>query len=213
MIIRMVANNANGCLMIISGWNNIPTDTKNNTAKASRRGKVSLAARWLNLEPLSTIPAKNAPKAKEAPKSCTAAKAIPKAMASTERVNSSSEPVLALLAKIQGITREPISNIIAINATTKPTVIATSSRIWLIFVFSDNVELMTAGNSTNTNTMAKSSTTNQPMAILPRLLSVNWRSSSARDSTTVLAVERQRPKTIPVSNDQPIKAANPIPNK
>ena len=46
----------------------MPTDTKNRTEKASRSGKDSSAARWLSADSLSTIPAKNAPSAKETPK-------------------------------------------------------------------------------------------------------------------------------------------------
>ena len=49
----------------IDGLNNMPTETKNSTAKASRSGSVSLAARWLSSDSLRIMPAKNAPSANE----------------------------------------------------------------------------------------------------------------------------------------------------
>ena len=54
------------------GSNSIPTETKNSTAKASRSGKVSSAARWLSSDPPIIMPAKKAPKAKDTPNSCAA---------------------------------------------------------------------------------------------------------------------------------------------
>ncbi|MNT29892.1 hypothetical protein D3C72_1656580 [compost metagenome] len=51
------------------------------------------------------------------------------------------------------------------------------------------------------------------MAICPRWLSISWRSSSARSSTTVLAVERQRPNTRPEIKSQPSSFDSPIPNR
>ncbi|MNE61131.1 hypothetical protein D3C80_1563210 [compost metagenome] len=71
-IIASVASTARGSLIRIIGSNSMPTETKNSTAKASRSGKVSWAARWLSSDSLSTIPAKNAPRAKETSNSFTA---------------------------------------------------------------------------------------------------------------------------------------------
>ena len=77
----------------IAGSNSMPTETKNSTAKASRSGSDSSAACWLSSDSLSTIPAKNAPSAKETPNSSAAPKATPSAIARTASLNSSREPV------------------------------------------------------------------------------------------------------------------------
>ena len=50
-----------------SGSKSMPTDTKKSTAKASRSGSDSSAARWLNSDSRSTMPAKKAPSAKDTP--------------------------------------------------------------------------------------------------------------------------------------------------
>ena len=50
----------------------MPTETKNSTAKASRSGSDCSAARWLNSDSRSTMPAKNAPSAKDTPNSAAA---------------------------------------------------------------------------------------------------------------------------------------------
>ena len=52
-----------------AGSNSMPTETKNSTENASRNGSDSCAARWLRSDSRSTMPAKNAPSAKETPKS------------------------------------------------------------------------------------------------------------------------------------------------
>ena len=43
----------------------MPTDTKKSTENASRSGKDSSAARWLNSDSRMTMPAKKAPSANE----------------------------------------------------------------------------------------------------------------------------------------------------
>jgi hypothetical protein len=45
------------------GSKSIPTETKNSTENASRSGRDSSAARWLNSELWSMTPAMNAPSA------------------------------------------------------------------------------------------------------------------------------------------------------
>ena len=50
----------------------MPTETKNSTAKASRSGSVSLAARWLSSDSLRIMPAKKAPSANETSNSSAA---------------------------------------------------------------------------------------------------------------------------------------------
>ena len=51
------------------GSNSMPTDTKKSTAKASRSGSDSSAARCENSDSRITMPAKKAPSAKETPNS------------------------------------------------------------------------------------------------------------------------------------------------
>ncbi len=46
-MIAMVAITATGCSTNTAGSSNMPTETKNSTANASRSGMASSAARWL----------------------------------------------------------------------------------------------------------------------------------------------------------------------
>ena len=73
----------------------MPTETKNSTAKASRSGSVSSAARWLSSDSLRIMPAKKAPSASDTPNSFAAPKATPSAIASTASRNNSRDPVWA----------------------------------------------------------------------------------------------------------------------
>src|SRR5215470_17840703 len=91
-MISTVASTASGSRIKIIGSTNMPTETKNSTAKASRNGIVSEAARWLNSDSLKIMPAKNAPSANETSNSIAAPKATPSAMASTDRRNSLTRP-------------------------------------------------------------------------------------------------------------------------
>src|SRR5688572_15607763 len=59
----------------MAGSSSIPTDTKNNTANASRMGRASAAARTLNSVRPTTSPARNAPSAIETPNTSAAATA------------------------------------------------------------------------------------------------------------------------------------------
>ena len=66
----MIANTpstANGWRSRIIGSNNMPIETKNSTANASRSGSESVAAWWLSFDSFSTMPAKNAPSANDTP--------------------------------------------------------------------------------------------------------------------------------------------------
>ena len=94
-MIITVATSGQGWVMTTLGLNNIPTDTKNKTANASRKGSVSSAARWLSCDSLKIMPAKNAPRANETPNRAAAPKATTMAMASTASRNNSRDPVLA----------------------------------------------------------------------------------------------------------------------
>ena len=94
-MMKMVANSAAGASTMILGSNSMPTETKNSTAKASRKGSDSVAACWLSRNSLKIMPAKKAPSASETPNSSEARKAKPSAIDSTARRNSSRLPVWA----------------------------------------------------------------------------------------------------------------------
>ncbi len=202
-----VPSSGSGSRTRLMGSNSIPTEMKNSTAKASRKGRDSSAARWLSSDSLITIPAKNAPNAKETPNRWAAPKATPSAMASTPRRNNSREPVWATTLRSHGMTLRPTMSISA----TKTMTLAMVRRMMppmprpshetmgsLAAVPSARpVTLAMAGSNTRAMTMARSSTISQPTAMRPRSVSIRRRSCMARSRTTVLAVERARPKTRP----------------
>ena len=76
-----------------------------------------------------TTPAKKAPSAKETPNSAAAPTAMPSATASTERVNSSREPVRATRARSHGTARVPTNSISAMNSATLSSVIPTDAQM------------------------------------------------------------------------------------
>ncbi len=88
--------------------------------------------------------------------------------ASTDRVNSSREPVAALRAIIHGTRRRPTSIIMAINAITLPMVIPISTARVAKPTSPCSIIPATAGSNTSVRTITRSSTINQPMAICPR---------------------------------------------
>ena len=92
-MMKMVAMSGIGFSIRMFGSNSMPTETKNRTAKASRSGRLSWAARWLSSLSASTMPAKKAPSASETPNIFEAPKATPSAIARTPRRKSSREPV------------------------------------------------------------------------------------------------------------------------
>ncbi len=98
---------ANGSRNRMEGSKNIPTDMKNKTEKAFWSGSESAAALWLRFDSLMTTPAKKAPNANDTPKTSAEPNAIPKAIASTESVNNSREPVRAISVRSHGTTLGP----------------------------------------------------------------------------------------------------------
>ncbi len=210
-----VARRGQGCSISTAGLNSIPTDTKNSTANASRRGRLSSAARWLSSDSARIMPAKKAPSAKETPNRLAAPKATPRATTSTARRNSSREPVCAVQCSSQGIIRRPITSIRATKAVTFRIVIPTgrsqAARGGLSAAWPRPPAR--AGSRTSARTMARSSTINQPTAMRPRSVWTMRRSCRARSSTTVLATESARPNTRPDSNDQPSRWPSPIPSR
>ena len=160
------------------------------------------------------MPAKKAPSANDTPNSSAAPNAAPSAMTSTDRRNSSREPVCAMECRIHGITRLPT---ISMTATKAMILAAVTPRA---FPISDALAppspwsspAMT-GNRTSARTMAMSSTISQPTAIRPRSVSISLRSCNARNSTTVLATDSARPNTSPAPMPQPSQAASPMPSR
>ena len=95
-MMKRVATSGQGSRMMLAGSHSMPAETKNCTAKASRSGSDSCAARWLSGDSPSIMPAKKAPSASDTPNSLVEPKATPSAIASTASRNSSREPVWAM---------------------------------------------------------------------------------------------------------------------
>ena len=203
------------------GSKSIPTETKNKTAKASRKGSVSSVALWLSSELLIIIPAKNAPSAIETPKRCAEKNATPNAIARTLKRKSSLEPDCAEIFNNQGITRRPMTKVTMINRTTfaivkrivpkRPNCSHCASGSASPATFPPN-EVDRAGMSTSARTIARSSTISHPTAMRPRSVSIKLRSCRERRSTTVLAVERANPKTMPPPTPHPMTRPKQSPN-
>ncbi len=217
MMMPAVASTCHGCSIRMPGLKSMPTETKNSTAKASRSGRESLAALWLSSDSLSSMPAKNAPSANDTPNSIAEPNATPSAIASTDRVNSSREPVPAMRSRIHGMTRRPTTSITATNrpscTNVQPMLVSTLPRVWCSLAASGPNTPAITGIITSASTQARSSTISQPTAILPRWVSSRRRSSIARSSTTVLAVASAKPNTTPWMTGQPINAARPQPSR
>ena len=62
-MMNSVARIGSGSRQMLEGSKSMPTETKNSTAKASRSGSVSCAARWLSSLSDRIMPAKKAPSA------------------------------------------------------------------------------------------------------------------------------------------------------
>jgi len=129
-------------------------------------------------------------------------------------VNSSREPVLAVWASSQGMKRLPTTIISATNRLTLPRVQPRSSAMLCqLRVCSPNWMSAMIGSITSASTITRSSTMSQPMAMRPCRVSRFWRLSSARSSTTVLAVERARPNIRPATGSQPSREESPMPSR
>ena len=83
----------------------MPTETKNSTAKASRKGSTSAPTWWLRGDSLTTTPARNAPRASDTPKSAADPRAVPRATVRATSRNSSRERVRATRRRTKGTTR------------------------------------------------------------------------------------------------------------
>src|SRR5688572_27980556 len=115
----------------------MPTETKNNTAKASRIGNASDAARELNSLRPTTMPARKAPSAIETSNTFAAPTATPSATTSTVSVKSSRDRDRATCDKHQGTNRPPTYITKATNrqifatATTTAQPIVANELSWL----------------------------------------------------------------------------------
>ncbi len=109
------------------------------------------------------MPARKAPSAIDTPKICADPTAMPSAMTSTVRVNSSRERVAATRSRTRGMTRAPTIEVNASSADTFRAVSATAIQIDC----PDSCGPKTAGSSTIARTVKMSSTTSQPTAMWP----------------------------------------------
>ena len=129
----------------------------------------------------------------------------------TESVNSSREPVAALRDMIHGTRRRPTSIMMAINATTLPMVmlISSASEAKPIFSFHHPGD----GGQQNQRQHHYQIFNNQPAyRDLPALAVYQLPLFKRAQHTTVLAVERHSPNTIPVMIDQPSTAESAMPS-
>ena len=124
-----------------------------------------------------------------------AATAMPIAMTSTVRVNNSRECVRAMLVSRRGIRRPPAPSVRAVRAA--------SFRVASAIATGMLPAPKMVGRITRTNTVTMSSTTSQPMAILPTWLCRSELSASTRVTTTVLATQRAIPNTAAAGRDHP----------
>ena len=141
----------------------MPTETKNSTAKASRMGSASEAARRLNSDRPTTMPARNAPSAIDTLNTSEAPTAMPSARTSTVEREQLARVRPRDLVEQAGITRAPTSTV---NATRAPTFSTVSSNAQASEV-SRAAGPNSAGSSTSTSTVNRSSTTSQPTAMCP----------------------------------------------
>ncbi len=77
----------------IAGSTSMPTETKKSTEKKSRKGTTSALTWWWMSDSPMTTPARNAPRASDTSNNSKAAKAVPRAMVTMARMNSSRERV------------------------------------------------------------------------------------------------------------------------
>ncbi len=139
---------------------------------------------------------------------------MPMATATTQSVNSSRDPVRATCQSSHGSRRRPAKNI---SATKPATCSSVTARVCHRLASPSGAALppssaASGGMSTSMRTVARSSTTSQPTAMRPFMLSSMPRSSSALSSTTVLAHESDRPSTSDAPVSQPQLFASAVPS-
>ena len=142
---------------------------------------------------------------------------MPSAIARTESVNSSREPVRATSWRSHGTTRVPTRKTSATNSATLPMVRANAVATlppanWAAMPRGSPPKApASAGSSTSASTITRSSTISHPTAMRPLTVSSALRCSSARSNTTVLATDRANPITRPAPTPQPHRSASATP--
>ena len=142
---------------------------------------------------------------------------MPSAVASTDSVNSSREPVRATIVSSHGTTRGPSRIAMAAKAPTLSSVmttVATSAMLLSSAAWpppSAPSMVAKAGRSTSASTIVRSSVISQPTATRPCGALSRLRSSSAFRTTTVLATDRLSPNTRPVPAPQPQAMHSSVP--
>ena len=118
-----MASTARGSSTRIAGLNSMPTETKKSTAKASRSGSVSCAARWLKSRLAQDHAGEEGAEREGHAEQLGRAnrRRQGRSPAPPER-NSSREPVCAIAWSTQGITRLPTISMTATKAATLPSV-------------------------------------------------------------------------------------------
>jgi|GEM_PF-2985635 hypothetical protein len=138
------------------------------------------------------------------------------ALATTASVNNSREPVRETCHNIQGSTRRPAISIRARKAPTCSSVcpmVIHKGLAAAAWAASEPPRTPASGGSkTRTSTVARSSTTSQPTAMRPFMLSSTPRLSRALSSTTVLAHDSDKPKIKPLPQLQSHPHATAMPS-
>ena len=187
------------------GSNSMPTETKNSTAKASRSGSVSFAACWLSGLSLRIMPAKKAPSAKRD------AEQLGRAEGDAERDGEHAEAEQFARAGVRDIVQHPrdepaaddqherdegddLASSVDARECRGISCRLTGGRRGAIGASSPAAE----GRKSNQRQHHHEILDDQPAdGDAPLLGLTRRRSCRARSSTTVLATDRARPKTIP----------------
>ena len=143
----------------------MPTETKKSTANASRIGSASDAARTLNSDRPTTMPARNAPSAIETPKSCG------RADRDAEREDEHREREELARAGGGDAGEQPRHDASAADEnearSSAATLSAASARLGRRRSSRPHSPSEDGGHSTSTRTVKRSSTTSQPTATWP----------------------------------------------
>ena len=172
----------------------MPTETKNSTAKASRSGSVSVAARWLSSDSLRIMPAKNAPEREGHVEQHR------RAEGDAERDGEHGQAEQLARAGMRHVVQDPRDHALAhdqhdgdeggdLGERDRDRKRERERGPSVASALSTGAS---AGSSTSVSTIARSSTMSQPTAMRPRSVSSSRRSCIARSSTTVLATDKRQ---------------------
>src|SRR3569832_2482757 len=124
MMMSTTTSTLKGSSINTCGSNNMPKETKNSTAKASRRGRDSSAARWASSDSRIIMPAKKAPSAKETSNKRAEPYATPTAAAITHNENNTRNPKHTTSHSRHGNTRQPTTSNNVMKAAILPNVMS-----------------------------------------------------------------------------------------